>query len=200
MRWWVAGLAGILLVLSSAACNSGDDFAGNTLTEQADSVRDLLSAAAWGELSHYVHAERGVLFSAYTYVEPAENVTLAREEVALIASDTTQRLWGHQDGSGFPINTTAPEFIDEYIIDQNFDVAERGQPNEIIRTGNTINNVPDAFIDSSVSSRDEIGFVEYHLEGSEEYGGMDWASLRLVFQLERDSWYLIGIVRDRWTI
>ncbi len=44
-------------------------------------------------------------------------------------------------------------------------------------------------------------FIEYHFSGfEEEYGGMDWVSLRLVFVQEGGQWYLVGLVNDRWTI
>jgi hypothetical protein len=43
--------------------------------------------------------------------------------------------------------------------------------------------------------------VEYHFSGFvEDYGGMDWVSLRLVFIEEEGSWFLVGIVHDQWTI
>jgi hypothetical protein len=29
---------------------------------------------------------------------------------------------------------------------------------------------------------------------------MDWRSLRLVFEEQGGSWYLVGIVHDQWTI
>jgi hypothetical protein len=33
-----------------------------------------------------------------------------------------------------------------------------------------------------------------------EYEGMDWRSLRLVFEKKNDIWYLVGIIHDQWTI
>jgi UDP-N-acetyl-2-amino-2-deoxyglucuronate dehydrogenase len=30
--------------------------------------------------------------------------------------------------------------------------------------------------------------------------GMDWRSLRLVFEKKNDIWYLVGIIHDQWTI
>ena len=42
--------------------------------------------------------------------------------------------------------------------------------------------------------------MEYHVEGTERYGGMDWGSLRVVLLLEDGRWYLIGLLNDRWTV
>jgi len=43
--------------------------------------------------------------------------------------------------------------------------------------------------------------VEYHFPGIDpQYGGLDWRSLRLVFQQSGGEWYLVGIIHDQWTI
>jgi hypothetical protein len=43
--------------------------------------------------------------------------------------------------------------------------------------------------------------VEYHLRGVKaDQEGMDWASLRLIFEQHRGAWYLVHVVHDQWTI
>ena len=43
--------------------------------------------------------------------------------------------------------------------------------------------------------------VEYYYDGFDpQYEGMDWQSLRLVFESEADRWVLVGIIHDEWTI
>ena len=43
--------------------------------------------------------------------------------------------------------------------------------------------------------------VEYYFPGfNPEYEGMDWKSLRLVFEQYEDNWYLVGIIHNQWTI
>ena len=62
-----------------------------------------------------------------------------------------------------------------------------------IGQGNSINNIAQIY-PSAVT-------VEYHFEGfEEEYAGLDWRSLRLVFEASGGTWYLVGIVHDEWTI
>ncbi len=42
--------------------------------------------------------------------------------------------------------------------------------------------------------------VEFHFSGFDsKYEGMDWESLRLVFEEKDGTWYLIGIIHDQWT-
>ena len=173
----------------------------HSLEATADSVLRLLHNDQWEALSEMVHPERGVTFSPYAYVDPLEVVTLSRENVAGIDADSTVYLWGVEDGSGNEIRATPLVFIDQWITDRDFTAAQRGARDQVSVSGNILNNLPHAFYDEppDVSAR-EITFIEYYLEGSEQYSGMDWAALRLVFERVEERWYLLGIVRDRWTI
>jgi hypothetical protein len=100
--------------------------------------------------------------------------------------------WGVYDGSGEPINLTFEAYYEEFVYSADFAEAEQVAVNERLGQGNTINNIQEFFPQSS--------FVEYYLPGSEEFGGMDWESLRLVFVEDGDTWLLVGIVHDEWTI
>jgi len=43
--------------------------------------------------------------------------------------------------------------------------------------------------------------VEYYFPGFKaKFGGMDWKSLRLVFEKYKDNWKLRGIIHNQWTI
>ncbi len=192
----------IILMTLLIACEEPSVERTATLEERADVVVQLLQDKEWQLLSEVVHPDRGLTFSPYAYVDPQEAVTLEQSEVAEIGSDTTNYVWGVEDGSGFEIVTTPEAFIDEWIIDEDFASAQRGGRDEVIQTGNMLNNLPNAFYDEppASASGQEIIFLEYHLPGEGQYGGMDWASLRLVFEREGETWYLIGVVRDRWTI
>ncbi|HYF94322.1 MAG TPA: hypothetical protein VD969_19050 [Symbiobacteriaceae bacterium] len=42
--------------------------------------------------------------------------------------------------------------------------------------------------------------VEFHFPGFEaKYGGMDWRSLRLVYERLGNAWFLVGIIHGQWT-
>jgi len=46
----------------------------------------------------------------------------------------------------------------------------------------------------------EAMIVEYYFPGFDaQLEGMDWRSLRLVFQQDNSTWYLVGIIHDQWT-
>jgi len=40
----------------------------------------------------------------------------------------------------------------------------------------------------------------YRAPQDPQYGGMDWQSLRLVLLPDGDSWRLVGVIHDEWTI
>ena len=59
--------------------------------------------------------------------------------------------------------------------------------------GNALENLADAYpgcryVDFSIPSADPVN------------DGLDWSSLKLVFQPEDDLWYLVGVVHGEWTI
>ena len=65
--------------------------------------------------------------------------------------------------------------------------------NTAIGSGNIIDNVPTEYPDGE--------FVEFHFTGFDsQYEGMDWRSLRLVFEEHAGAWHLVGIVHGQWTI
>lgn len=65
--------------------------------------------------------------------------------------------------------------------------------NNIIGKGNTTNNISEAYPQGQ--------FVEFHFTGfNPEYAGIDWSSLRLVFEELDGTLYLVGIIHSQWTI
>ena len=65
--------------------------------------------------------------------------------------------------------------------------------NQIVQTGNTINNIEDVYPNAQ--------FVEFHFTGFDpQYTGMDWTSLRIVMEEYNSQLYIIGIIHDEWTI
>jgi len=151
------------------------------------------------ELAALVHPIKGVTFSPYTFVRtlqgaPGEaHLVFPRDQVAGLWSDPAVRHWGYYDGSGESIDRTFQAYYAEFVYDVDFAQPEEIGFDEFIGQGNTINNIREAY---------PLGVpVEYYFSGFDpQYGGMDWRSLRLVFEQADGSWYLVGIVHDEWTI
>lgn len=150
-------------------------------------------------LSTLVHPSKGVRFSPYTYVrvgprDPGgEDLVFSAEQVRDAAGDDTVYLWGRFDGTGEPIFATFAEYYARFVYDADF-----AQPHVVgfdqeVGWSSMINNIAEAYPGAVT--------VEYHFEGFDpQYDGMDWRSLRLVFEQQDGTWYLVGIVHDEWTI
>jgi len=143
-------------------------------------------------LSALVHPEKGVLFSPYAYVDPEQDVVIATDRLKSLWDSSAKRVWGAFDGSGEPIEGTLREYFQEFVYDADFLNAERVGYNTVIGQGNTINNVRELYPVAII--------VEYHFSGFEpDFGGMDWKSLRLVFEEVAGTWYLVAVIHDQWT-
>ena len=163
-----------------------------TLEETSERVITALFQRDMQALAGFVHPERGVRFSPYAFVREEHQVFMPEALVGLLDSDTVYT-WGIYDGSGMPIELTFSEYYQEFVYSSDFANAEQVAVNEVIGEGNTINNIGTFYPESS--------FVEYYFSGfDEQYEGMDWESLRLVFVQEDSTWYLVGIVHAEWTI
>jgi len=136
---------------------------------------------------------KGVRFSPYSNINKTSDVVL--EPIVLQNAYILSRtfVWGSYDGSGEPIDLPYGQYYDKFVYDKDFMSAPQIKFNEIIGQGNTINNLKEVYPDAE--------FVEYHFPGFDvQYEGMDWESLRLVFEKKDGNYYLIGIVHDGWTI
>jgi hypothetical protein len=162
------------------------------ISDQAVLVIDALKNRDMETLAALSHPDLGVRFSPYTFVRE-EDLVFSGQALLKGLSDEDVHVWGLYDGSGEPIALTFSEYFSQFVYSRDFFAAELVTYNEPVSQGNTINNSA-AFYESSI-------IVEYYFSGIEpKYGGMDWRSLRLVFQQHAGEWLLVGIINDEWTI
>ncbi|MDW7753667.1 MAG: hypothetical protein SCH68_00710 [Brevefilum sp.] len=158
----------------------------------AAQVINALAEKNMARVADFVHPEMGVRFSPYGFVREEHQVFMAGELDALVGSEQVYT-WGAYDGTGDPIELTFDDYYQEFVYSSDFANPEQMAVDDRLGQGNTINNIGEFYPGSS--------FVEYHFSGFEEqYEGMDWESLRLVFVEEDGTWWLVGIVHDEWTI
>jgi len=157
---------------------------------RADQVIELMASVEnIADLAPYVHPEKGVRFSPYVYVQEDSDLVFSAEELGnLQLSD--QYEWGVYDGSGFPIELSVEGYWQKFVYAADYLEAEPIY-NEIVSRGTLINNTQEVY--------DAAVFVDYYVPGSEQYGGMDWRSLRLFFEPYEGEFYLVGVVNDQWT-
>ena len=75
------------------------------------------------------------------------------------------------------------------MYNTNFLNANQTVFNKMIGSGNSLNNLEQVYPNDF--------FTESYHPGKSE---MDWSCLRFIFKKDGDTFYLIGIVHDQWTI
>jgi len=167
--------------------------AEKTIKETADKLIHAISVKDAKTISDYVHPVKGVRFTPYTYVSVEKDVVFSKEKMKNFFEDQNVYLWGYYDGTGDEIKLTPGGYYEKFIYSADFKNAEQIGYNEVLSTGNMLENQFEIYDNPIV--------VEYYFPGfNPEYEGMDWKSLRLVFEKYEDSWKLVGIIHNQWTI
>lgn len=177
----------------TATATSSPTVAAASLRASADAVLIALRDEDYAALSELADPA-GIRFSPYAYVDLEGNVVIPADELASLGSDTTERTWGSYDGSGEPITGTFADYREEFLWDQDYLSADEVAENTVLGSGNSMNNLAEAYPDAE--------FVEYHFDGFDpEFEGLDWKSLRVVLTPTAEGgWTVVGIVHDQWTI
>lgn len=167
---------------------------GDTSEEVKSLAAKVIIAIAEKDMatvSQYIDHDRGLLFSPYLYVDESDLIFIHGEVVDFF-EDENVYTWGVFDGKGNPIELTPSEYFDRFIYRGTYVEADEVVYDEEISRGNIINNLKEYFENSSI--------VEFYVEGTEQYSGMDWSSIRLVFDMsDTNDPKLIAIVNDEWT-
>lgn len=161
------------------------------IEELASKIIQILDSGDLKALASYISPEKGLLFSPYAYLDSSA-VLLSKDSFLTSLKSGKIYLWGYTDGEGKRIKLSIREYFKNYVYDAKYIEADTISYNGFVGTGNSINNIKKVF--------PEAEFVEYHFTGSEKYAGMDWKSLIMIFEREKDQLFLSAIVHNEWTI
>ena len=171
-----------------------DDMANADMTALAYAVIEYIRDDDFIALSRVVHPEYGVTLSPYATINLATNRSYTAEEIAVLelGSDTETYVWGVYNGSGEPIVKTVTEYFAEFIPAADFINAPVIGINQIVRSGNALENITDVF--------PNVKFVDFHIPGGEPVEEFDWSSLRIGFEEYNGELRLTVIVFSKWTV
>lgn len=176
-----------------SAVNQPSALSSNNIITVAMNVLDSLKNKDMTTLSTIVHQSKGLRLTPYEHIDVQNDKVFTAAQVAGLATDTQIYTWGSYDGSGDPIDLNFSDYYDKYIYDEDFINPNIIGNNVAIGKGNMINNIATAYPNTK--------FVEFHFTGFDpQYEGIDWKSLRLVFEDVGGTWYLVGIIHGQWTI
>lgn len=166
----------------------------SSLTGLTKEVLTIFKNKEYSKLDSFIHPMEGVRFSPYASVNPSTDKQFSPEEFQrLVTANKSKKVnWGEYDGSGDPILLTPQEYFKKFVYDANFVHPEKYGVNNVIKTGNSVNNLKSVYKESD--------FTESNFSGTKNGGGLDWKSVRLVFKQLNGRYYLVGIVHDQWTI
>ena len=160
--------------------------------ETAAKIVTLLKNKDLPRLAAYIHPTNGVRFTPYGHVNPDTDIVMTAPELQDAFTNESSVIWGSYDGSGEPIALSFKDYYDRFIYDKDYLSAQEIGFNKTIGQGNSVNNAKDVYPNSYI--------IEYHIPGTEEYGGMDWSSLRIVLEQYEQEWLCTAIIHDQWTI
>ena len=155
-------------------------------------VLELIKNKDYEELSSHIHPDKGVRFSPYFFVDLANHKVLTSQEVEDLSQNSALINWGTFDGTGDTISLDFNGYYNRFIFDHDYTNAQLIGNNIPVGVGNITDNVSTQYPNAE--------FVEYHFTGfDQQYEGMDWRSLRLIFEESNGTLYLVAIVHGEWT-
>jgi len=171
---------------------SADNAANVDIITFAYTVLEYIRDDDFHALSHIVHPEYGVVFSPSATINLTTDRRFNAEQIAMINTDTNVYVWGVYNGSGVPIELTPAEYFAGFIpAAEHMETSVIGI-NQIVRSGNALENITDVFPNSE--------FVDFHSPGGEPAEEPDWSSLRLVFEDYNGYLRLVAIVYSKRTV
>ncbi len=163
------------------------------IKQTTEQVIEAISVKDSERLAEFVHPVKGVRFTPYTYVSLDMDIVFCKEEMKNFFIDQNSYLWGYYDGKGNDIYLTPGKYYNEFIYSVDFVDAEEIGYNEVLSSGNMLEN--------QFLVYDNPIVVEYYFSGFDpKFSGMDWRSLRLVYEEYGNEWKLVGIIHNQWTI
>lgn len=177
---------------STPSASVDSDMSQQTLRQQALRIQRALANKDFDRITNDIHPTRGTRFSMYAHVRPEADKVFSREQFAKYLQQSNIRFtWGPKDGTGEPLITPLPDYLNTWVNAQQFNDAAISV-NEFQKNSNSINNLKKVYQHSD--------FVEFYYKGSDQYDGMDWRVMRLVFDDYQGKRYLVGVITDQWTI
>ena len=110
-----------------------------------------------------------------------------------LTQDSTVYTWGTVDGRGSLIEMTIEDYFDRYVFNVDYTQAPQIGVDRIQMHGNALENLREAYPQGHF-----VDFCFPKLDEANE--GLDWCSLKLVFESQNSNWLLVGVVHGEWTI
>lgn len=159
------------------------------LEQQANAILRALDQRDMDTLADYVHEEKGLLLSPYLSVSDS-TVRFSQPEIATLLDDEATYLWGYGEANT-DIRMTPAEYFVQHLQVERFFEADEVLVDTTSPESDPTNYLSSVFPDAKV--------VEFYTVGTEQYSGLDWRSLHMVFEQEDGEWRLIALINNLFT-
>ncbi|TKC03135.1 hypothetical protein [Pedobacter cryotolerans] len=164
----------------------------DSIKATARQVLTFLKQNNYAELIKYFSAD-GVRFVPYGFIDTANSKKLTPEDFLESINKQWTLTWGSYDGTGDPIKLSVPAYLKKFVYNADYLAAEAVGYDQIIKQGNSLNNLKTIYPNHH--------FIEYHFSGfDQKLDGMDWTTLRLVFEKIDGQYFLVALIHDQWTV
>ena len=182
--------------VSSCSSSIQEAFSGKDNIRLLDTAYYLVQALKdedYAALACFVHPERGVTFTPYSTVDFDTDRTLSQNQINELATDKTVYAWGYRDGRGDQIDMTISQYFETYVFNTDYTKAPQIGVDQVMMGGNALENLTEAYPDCRF-----IDFCFPQLDPANQ--GLDWCSLKLIFEPGETNWLLVGVIHSQWTI
>lgn len=165
-------------------------YSGQALLQAAYDVAGCLRSGDYEALSQRIHPEYGLIFSPYSTINLGSNQCFTPNRVAYAEEDDTIYVWGTRYGTDEPIQLTTEQYFSAYVYDRDYLYAPMIGLNQVLKSGNALENVSAIFPDGQ--------FVDLCFPGTSP-DGTGWSILRMVFEPYEDTLRLSALIHSTYT-
>lgn len=178
-------------VVNGEAEEEPEPFDPAALEQRANAILQSLDERDMATFADYVHEEKGLLLSPYLSVSDS-TVHFSRPEIATLLDDEASYLFGYGEANT-EIRITTAEYFEQHLQVERFFEADKVFVDTASSESDPTNYLRSVFPDAKV--------VEFYTSGTEQYSGLDWRSLHMVFEQEEASgeWRLIALINNLFT-
>lgn len=151
----------------------------------------ILKEKNYNQFATYIHPKKGISFSMYAPINATNDKNFTKEEFVKYSDSNIKFTWGKKDGTGDYLVLSIKDYLQNWLYKQDFSASDY-HFNDFKGAGNSLNNLKEIYPNSN--------FTENYIQGTEEFGGLDWYSVRFVFEEFEGKNYLVAVINDQWTI
>lgn len=163
------------------------------ISELTDKISTLLKNNDLDKFAEFIHPIKGLRFTAYAQVDTVHDIKLLPNDFKNNLKSNNKLHWGIYDGSGDSIVLNIPNYFKEFVYNADFLHAEKKNFNKIESGGSIPSNLVQVYKNNP--------FVECYFSAiDKQFEGLDWCALQYVFEKHENTYYLVGIIHNQWTI